>query len=238
VILLVLCQKLGPKLRNSKWEIEVRSFFHDHHLIVIVASWEHGGRKIGEGGYSEYLRVEAAMATKIPEHLSYEEAATIPLALLTVSIGFEAIAAPNPDSPSSDRTPFLVWSASTSTGQYAVQLAKLSGCKVIATASPKNFEYIKSLGADHVFDYKDKDVVAKIREVAPTLKFSFDGISEQGSANLIEQCFGSEGGKICAILPYTGTLTRTDVKIENVLVYTIFGRDFNFIGKYFPAVSS
>ena len=58
-----------------------------------------------------------------------------------------------------------MWAGSTSVGQYAVQYGKLSGYTVIATASPKNNDLIKSLGADFVFDYRDPDVVQKIKEV-------------------------------------------------------------------------
>jgi len=58
-----------------------------------------------------------------------------------------------------------VWSGASSVGQFAVQLAKLAGLTVVATASPKNHELLKSLGATHVFDYRDPDVVKKIKEV-------------------------------------------------------------------------
>ena len=49
---------------------------------------------------------------------------------------------------------FLVYSGSTAVGHYAVQLAHLSGYKVVATASPKNHGTLESLGADVVFDVR------------------------------------------------------------------------------------
>ena len=49
---------------------------------------------------------------------------------------------------------FLVYSGSTAVGHYAVQLAHLSGYKVIATASQKNHDTLKSLGADVVFNVR------------------------------------------------------------------------------------
>lgn len=58
-----------------------------------------------------------------------------------------------------------MWAASSSIGQFAVQLAKLSNFTVIATASPKNHELLKSFGASHCFDYRDPDVVNKIKAV-------------------------------------------------------------------------
>jgi NADPH:quinone reductase-like Zn-dependent oxidoreductase len=115
-----------------------------------------------------------------------------------------------------------------------VQVAKLSGLKVIATASLKNHDYIKSLGADYVFDYKDKDVVSKIREVAPDLKYAYDAISEHGSCSLIEQCFGSEGGVICCVLKLSDELlTRKDVSFHTTLVYSMLGEEFNFFWGYY-----
>jgi len=49
---------------------------------------------------------------------------------------------------------FLVYSGSTGVGHYAIQLAHLSGYKVVATASPKNHRTLESLGADVVFDVR------------------------------------------------------------------------------------
>jgi len=46
----------------------------------------------------------------------------------------------------------FVYGGSSSVGQYAIQLAKLSGYKVVTTASKRNHELVKSLGADLVFD--------------------------------------------------------------------------------------
>jgi NADPH:quinone reductase-like Zn-dependent oxidoreductase len=50
----------------------------------------------------------------------------------------------------------------TKQGGFAVQLAKLAGKQVISTASPHNHEYVKSLGADFVLDYRDEDIVSKV----------------------------------------------------------------------------
>lgn len=49
-------------------------------------------------------------------------------------------------------TQLFVYGGSSSVGQYAIQLAKLSGYKVITTASKRNHELVKGLGADLVFD--------------------------------------------------------------------------------------
>ena len=49
----------------------------------------------------------------------------------------------------------FVYGGSSSVGQYAIQLAKLSGYRVVTTASKRNHELVKSLGADLVFDVSD-----------------------------------------------------------------------------------
>ncbi|KAJ2974179.1 hypothetical protein NQ176_g6194 [Zarea fungicola] len=56
----------------------------------------------------------------------------------------------------------VVWGGSTSVGGNAIQLAVAAGYSVVTTASPRNFDYVKSLGASHVFDYRSRTVVAEI----------------------------------------------------------------------------
>jgi hypothetical protein len=66
---------------------------------------------------------------------------------------------------------------------YAIKVASLLGYRVVTTASPHNFELVKSLGASAVFDYKDPDVSMKIQEwvkdqkIGPLTK-GLDTISE------------------------------------------------------------
>ena len=61
--------------------------------------------------------------------------------------------------PGDERPPsgtwFFVYGGSSSVGQYAIQLAKLSGYKVATVASPHNFKLVKDLGADVVFDVSE-----------------------------------------------------------------------------------
>ncbi|SFE88481.1 Zinc-binding dehydrogenase [Bacillus sp. OV194] len=50
-------------------------------------------------------------------------------------------------------------------GGFGVQMAKLAGKTVISTASSHNHDYVKSLGADHVIDYRNEDIKAKVMEI-------------------------------------------------------------------------
>lgn len=79
----------------------------------------------------------------------------------------------------------MIHGGSTATGVLGIQYVKASGLTAIATASPANFEYLKSLGADAVFDYRSPTCGADIRAFTQNkLKFAWD-------------CFGG-GEAICA----------------------------------------
>jgi hypothetical protein len=56
----------------------------------------------------------------------------------------------------------LIWSGSSSVGRNAIQLATTAGYEVFTTASPKNFEYVKRLGAVQAFDYRSPTVIKDI----------------------------------------------------------------------------
>lgn len=121
-----------------------------------------------ESAFQEYTVLLAHMAAPIPSTLSYEEAAVLPLALYTAAYGlFQkdhlALAYPSVNPQPTGKT-LLIWGGSTSVGSNAIQLASASGYEVITTASPRNFNYVKKLGASQVFDYNQKDVVKEIIE--------------------------------------------------------------------------
>lgn len=107
--------------------------------------------------FQDYTVVVARMTTKIPDSLSYNDAAMLPLGLATAACGlFQddqlALQYPSLSSKSTGRT-ILVWSGASSVGVNAIQLAIAAGYEVITTASPKNFELVRGLGASEAFDY-------------------------------------------------------------------------------------
>lgn len=119
-----------------------------------------------EGAFQEYTVVLANMASPIPDTLSFENAAVLPLALSTAACGLfqkDQLALQYPSiTPKTTGQTLLVWGGSTSVGSNAIQLAVAAGYEVITTASPHNFEYVKHLGASQVFDYRSKTVVDDI----------------------------------------------------------------------------
>ncbi|KAH2767510.1 hypothetical protein KXW60_005734 [Aspergillus fumigatus] len=122
------------------------------------------------GAFQHYTAIPAHVASPIPTGLSYENASVIPLGISTASCGLfqkDHLALRLPTSPraASSGQLVLIWSGSSSVGSNAIQLAAAAGYEVVTTASTKNFEYVKSLGAGHVFDYHSPTLVDDISKV-------------------------------------------------------------------------
>lgn len=103
---------------------------------------------------------------------------------------------------------------SAAVGHFAIQLAHLAGYKVVTTASPRNFELAKSLGADAVFDYRDADVVAKVKQVTgDSVTKALDAISLKESQRISAQVIAPTGGKVVLVLgPEAGATDRKDIQ--------------------------
>ncbi|KAG8966898.1 hypothetical protein FRC05_002346, partial [Tulasnella sp. 425] len=99
---------------------------------------------------------------------------------------------------------------------------KLSGLRVVTTASPKNHLFLKRIGADEVFDYKDPDAPRKIKEWSNgQIKHALDSVSENGSTKLVAEAMNDEGGKIITILLVKRDESFPPSKIETkgILIY-------------------
>ena len=122
--------------------------------------------RAAEGGFQLYTVVLERMACPIPDTMSFEDAAVLPLATSTASCAlFQAdqlgLRLPSPGPQPAGQT-VLVWGGSTSVGSNAIQLAVAAGYEVVTTASPRNFDYVRSLGAAQAFDYNSPSVVPDI----------------------------------------------------------------------------
>ncbi|KAI4859094.1 zinc-binding oxidoreductase CipB [Hypoxylon rubiginosum] len=121
--------------------------------------------KPSEGAFQLYTVLRSNVASKIPDNLSYEKACVLPMGVSTAACGlfmkdFNALRYPTSAEPHQQPAPtFIVWGGSTSVGSNAIQLARAAGYDVFATSSPKNFEYVKALGAAQAFDYNDPKTV-------------------------------------------------------------------------------
>jgi NADPH:quinone reductase-like Zn-dependent oxidoreductase len=119
-----------------------------------------------EGGFQLYTVLVDHMASPIPDSMSYEAASVLPLAISTAACGLfqkDHLALQYPSlTPTPTGETLIVWGGSTSVGSNAIQLAVAAGYEVITTASPRNFDYVKRLGASQAFDYNSKTVAKDI----------------------------------------------------------------------------
>lgn len=153
-----------------------------------------------EGTFQTYTVLLEHMAAQIPDSVSFEAAAVLPLGLSTAACGLYekeqlALALPSIHPKPTGKT-LLVWGGSTSVGCNAIQLAVASGYEVISTASPKNFEYMKRLGASQVFDYNSpsvvQDIIRACRDKTLAGALSIGAGSADACSDVLAKCNGKQ----------------------------------------------
>jgi len=182
----------------------------------------------GDGAFATIVTGKGHTLLRVDPSISFAEAATLGVGITTVGQGlYQSTGIPLPPAKVQDPSSVLIYGASTATGTLAVQFAKLSGLKVYATSSPRNFDLVKKLGADEVFDYKDPECGAKIRAASnDSLSLVFDTISEGSSPAICAAAIGTKGGQYATLLP-VADFPRPDVKVTHTLGYTAFGVDYS-----------
>jgi len=116
------------------------------------------GTTSGMGAYAEYLAVKASAVAKKPSKLSFEEAASVPVAAQTAWQGIFT------HGHLEKKQTILIHAGAGAVGAYAVQLAAHAGATVIATASGDNEAYVKCIGASQVIDYRKTQFEKVLRE--------------------------------------------------------------------------
>lgn len=208
-----------------------------------VAGWVHGGIRVGTGAFAEYLKTTPEAVVKVPSNIPDEIAAGFGIPSFTAYMGLyqdKHLGLPAP-SPKLDSLPpvdkskkLLVWSGATSVGQYVIQFARTSGLYVIVTASPKNTDFLKGLGASEVFDYGDEKTPEKIAEAHPDLVYAYDTFSEKGSSEACARALSkTQPSKLVAILPLSPELgsVNSQVKASFFLLYSAEGEAFELFSK-------
>ncbi|KHG22447.1 hypothetical protein F383_27148 [Gossypium arboreum] len=135
--------KVGPGVTNYKAGDKVVSMLH--HFTG--------------GGLAEYAVAKENLTVARPPEVSAAEGAGLPVAGLTAHQALTQSAGVKLDG-SGQQVNLLITAASGGVGQYAVQLAKLGNTHVTATCGARNLDFVKSLGADEVLDYKTPDGAA------------------------------------------------------------------------------
>jgi NADPH:quinone reductase-like Zn-dependent oxidoreductase len=173
-----------------------------------------------QGGYAEYVSAPSRNILPIPNHLSFEEAASVPLVFLTAWHMLTTRAHLLPGET------VLVWGAGSGVGSAAIQVAKLIGAKVIAVAgTDQKLEKAKKIGADWTINHHTQDVPAEVKRVTNGKKANvvFDHVGQatweksmrsMAPAGRLVNCGVTSGGK-----------AEIDIRY-------VFVRQFSLMGSY------
>lgn len=178
-----------------------------------AGAWQAGDKVMGlvSGGYAEYVVIPADRAMRIPDNLSYIEAAAIPEVFLTAYQTLYWIG------KLQEGETVLIHAGASGVGTAAIQLAKqVSKANVIVTAgSAEKLAYCKELGADHVIDYKQAAFEQEVER-----------ITDSKGANLILDFIGAsywkkniQSASMDGRLVLIGTLggKETDVDLSELM---------------------
>jgi len=175
------------------------------------------------GTLTEYVAVDSAAVSKKPGNISFEEAASIPLAGLTAFQSLEAAGIKKDDR-------VLIHAGSGGVGSLAIQYAKAQGAFVYTTTSTTNLAWVKALGADRVIDYKTEDY----RSIAKDVDIVLDTLGQNYTLESFEVI--KQGGIVVSVVgpldePSANMLGMSDYKLPETLAKASNDRkaDYKFI---------
>lgn len=173
-----------------------------------------------QGGYAEYVTVPRENILPIPDKLSFEEASSIPLVFLTAwhMLVTRAHLAPGET--------VLVWAAGSGVGSAAIQVAKVLGAKVIATAgSDDKTEKAKKLGADWTINHHTQDVPEEVKRMTSGRKVNV--VFDHVGASTWEKSMRSmaPGGRLVNCGVTSGGKAEIDIRY-------VFVKQFSLLGSY------
>ena len=172
------------------------------------------------GGYAEFVAVPLANLIPVPDSISFENAAAFPLVFLTawhMLVGRAQL---------KSGEDVLVWAAGSGVGMAAIQIAKLLGARVIATAGGKvKLELARSLGADAVVDHYHQDVVAEVKRF--TSKKGAEVVIEHTGEKTWERSIQSlaHRGRLVTCGATSGPTGATDLRF-------VFSKHLTLMGSY------
>jgi NADPH:quinone reductase-like Zn-dependent oxidoreductase len=184
-----------------------------------------------DGGYAELVRVRRTHLIRKPDGMTFEEAASFPLVFETAYHMLATKARVGPEDT------VLVLAASSGVGSAAVQVAKLFGAKVIATAGDHDkMERAKNLGADYVVDHYHQDVLAEVRKI--TEKRGVDVVVEHVGNATWESSLKAltKGGRLVTCGATTGAQVSTDLRYVYNRELTVYGSFMAGMGELLDVV--
>ncbi|KAF5327331.1 hypothetical protein D9619_004012 [Psilocybe cf. subviscida] len=230
----VLIKIIATSLNPVDWKIKTHGLFLEKYPAILgtdlagvveevgqgVDEWKHGDRVYIQGqfendfsSFQQYALALASTLARIPDNVSFDEAATVPVVLTCAFTGLYqkalyGLGLTPPFSPDTrgiyNGTPIVVIGGASSVGQAVIQLARISGLSpIITTASLTNADYLKSLGATHVFD-RNISPAALQSEISTItqapLKYVYDATSLPATQTLGLSIL-AEGGQLAIVLP-------------------------------------
>src|SRR5216684_4533033 len=156
-----------------------------------------------EGAYAEKIAIKVALVAKKPENLGHAEAAAMALTSLTAIWALEDTAHLKKGET------ILIQGGAGGVAGFAIQLATHIGATVVTTASARNHDYVKKLGADRVIDYNNEDFT----KVAGPCDVVFDTVG--GEVQVRSYQVLKPGGRLVwiAAAPVGFTPGRGDVQV-------------------------
>ncbi len=170
------------------------------------------------GGYAEYITVPRENLLRKPAHLSFEEAAAMPLVFLTAWNMLVTNA----------RLRFgedvLIWGAGSGVGSAGIQIARLFAARVLTTAGAAwKVERARALGADVAINYREQDVLEEVRRV--TDRRGVDVVLDHVGAATWETSLKAlaTGGRLTVCGATSGPETPVDIRYVYARQLTIAG---------------
>jgi NADPH:quinone reductase-like Zn-dependent oxidoreductase len=156
-----------------------------------------------EGAYADKIAIKAAIIAKKPDRLGHADAAAMALTSLTALWALEDTAKLRPGET------ILIQGGAGGVAGFAIQLAKHIGATVITTASARNGDYVRRLGADRVVDYNSEDFT----KVVSGCDVVFDTVGGEVQVRSYEVL--KPGGRLVWIAPAPAGFqpTRKDVQV-------------------------
>jgi NADPH2:quinone reductase len=169
--------------------------------------------EVKHGTYAEYISLPKDYLAIVPDSLTFDEAAGLPLVALTALQGLTDYTKVQP------RQKVLVLNGAGGVGSFAIQFAKNSGAQVVATTSGQNIDYVRGLGADHVIDYTKENLLERSKQIAPDgFDFVFDAV---GGENLVQA--------YQVVKPKGQLVSIVDTPDSNISAARDFSATFHFV---------
>ena len=173
-----------------------------------------------DGGYAQYLKAPSVNALPMPANLSFEQAAAVPLVFLTAWHMLITRAQLKPAET------VLVLGAGSGVGSAAIQIAKVTGARVIATAgSEAKLDRAKELGAEELIEHSRQNIADEIKRI--TNRRGVDVVFEHVGEVTWEQSIRSLaiGGRLVTCGATTGYQGKMDIRL-------LFSRNLSILGTY------